>query len=1113
KYKDTVRGIQSHLDKLEIAAVETTKPTGAIKENSRLIVKGTIRGHAVSILIDSGSDSNLINHDLVNRLRLPWHKKPREKVYEVGTVEDQLYSYNRGLIDMETDHLEVKFQDRTESLQLDLMRIKHDVILAYIRRELVALDKALQEAKIKEEDTPEEERLKRIPRQYRKYKKLYNKVLEEGLPPHTEWDHEIVLKDGASPKFHKIYNLSETELKTLREWIKEQLQKGYIRVSKSPAGYPIIFVPKKDGKLRLVIDYRQLNDITIKDRTPLPLITEIRERLQGMNWFTALDLKGAYELTRMKKGHEWMTAFRTRYGLYEYLVMPQGLTNAPASFQKRINHVLKEYLDEFVIAYIDDILIFSKTLEEHEEHVHKVLQKLQDAKLLVNPEKCAFHTQRVEFLGHIISPGEIRMDPKKLEAVKTWEPPKNVKDVQSFLGFANYYRRFIRNFAQIAAPLSDLTKKDRKFLWGPDVNQAFERLKNALISEPVLVMFDPTKEIEIETDASDFAIGGVIGQRNEEGKLRPIAFFSKKLHGPELRYATYDKEFMAIVAAFKEWRHYCHGSMYKIKVFTDHRNITYFATTQVLSKRQTGYFEFLSQFDYQIIHCKGTENGRADALSRKAELFQETPEVIAQVIHLNEQGHYEQKTIATIFRFEEYNPVDEEIKEYVKNWNQDQFPEESSLHNGLPMINDKIWVPEELRRKVVRAVHVHPLHGHKGIRKTKEQVQRYYTFDGIKKQVQHVVSHCDLCQRAKAGRHKPYGLLQPLPVPERPWESISFDHITKLPPSKEPVTGITYDSIFVVVDRLTKMSYFIPYKEASTAEELAYVFARFVTANHGLPGEMISDRGSTFVSKFWKALNNRLGTHHKASTAHHPQTDGQTERINQIVKDYLVHYINLGMEDWVEKLPIAQFAYNSTQSESTGKSPFFLNFGFEPEAYRLPREGEDVEKAIIQADDLKKLHDELQIQLEFIRVRMKEYADRNRIEGPILKEGDMVYVLTHPPSSQQQGIGATIKTKRPSEKLDFKKVGPYKVLRKAGEVSYEIDIPLPPNKKGKPIFRTKHISQLEKALVDEETGEIIHDEIVIEGEELEYEVESILAIKLDPETRTPRYLIKWKGYS
>ncbi|RFU78213.1 poly [Trichoderma arundinaceum] len=352
-------------------------------------------------------------------------------------------------------------------------------------------------------------------------------------------------------------------------------------------------------------------------------------------------------------------------------------------------------------------------------------------------------------------------------------------------------------------------------------------------------MFDPTKEIEIETDASDFAIGG-------------------KLHKPELRYPIYDKELMAIVEAFREWRHYCHGSLFKIKVFTDNRNIIYFATTQVLSKRQIRYLEFLAQFDYQIIHCKGTENGRADALSRKKELFQETPEIVTQ----NEQGHYEQKTFAATYRFEEYNPVNEEIKEYVQNWNQKQFPEESSLHNGLPILNDKIWVPDKLRKKVVKAIHVHPLHGHNGIRRMKEQVQRYYTIDGIKKQIHY--------------------------------------------------------------------------------------------RNHGLPGEMISDRGSTFVFKFRKALTARLGTHLKASTAHHPQTDGQTERIYQILKDYLVHYIDFGMDDWVEKLPIAQFAYNSTQSESTGKSPFYLNFGFEPEAYRLPREGEDVEKAIIQADDMKK---------------------------------------------------------------------------------------------------------------------------------------------------------------
>jgi len=224
-----------------------------------------------------------------------------------------------------------------------------------------------------------------------------------------------------------------------------------------------MFIPKKNGKLRLVIDYRQLNKITKKDRTPLPLISEIRDRLAGANWFTALDLKGAYNLIRIKEGDEWKTAFRTRYGLFECLVMPFGLTNAPATFQRMINFVLKEYVDQFVIVYLDDILIFSKTREEHEEHIHKVLQALQDANLLVEPEKCQFEIQEVTFLGHIITPGNIRMDPDKISAIQGWKEPQNVKEVQSFLGLANYYRRFIKSFAKLATPLTNLTKKLTKF--------------------------------------------------------------------------------------------------------------------------------------------------------------------------------------------------------------------------------------------------------------------------------------------------------------------------------------------------------------------------------------------------------------------------------------------------------------------------------------------------------------------------------------------------------------------------------------------------------------------------------------------------------------------------
>ena len=1003
--------------------------------------------------------------------------------------------------DKEVDVAPQHHDNRQKSLQKRAKRTLNTVL-----QDLHFINTMMEKAK---DDEPKD-RMANVPREYHKFQKVFQEELETGLPLNTEWDHEIELKDGKNPTFHKIYNLDQNELKTLREWIDDQLRKGYIRPSKSSAGYPVMFVPKKNGKLRLVIDYRKLNEITKKDVTPLPLITEIRDRLFRAKWFTALDLKGAYNLIRIKPGDEWKTAFRTRYGLFECLVMPFGLTNAPATFQKMINHVLKEFIDLFVIVYLDDILIFSETLEEHKKHVALVLETLEKANLLVEPEKCQFHQQKVVFLGHVITPGEVRMDPEKLKAISEWQPPKNVKEVQSFLGLANYYRRFIRNFSKIATPLTELTKKERKFLWAPDVQEAFDTLKKALISNPVLVMFDPEKPITIEVDASDYAIGGVLSQPDENGKLRPVAYFSEKLHGPELRYPIYDKEFKAIYTALdkKHWRNYCQGSKFPVTILTDHRNITYFTTTQELSQRQVRYYERLSEFNLIIKHCKGTENGRADALSRRPDHFQEIPDLQAQVLQHDKDGNLVLKTLNTMFTIEEDDPIIDDIKEHVKDWTEEQFPDGTSTEKGYPTIDGLIWVPDELQKKVVKTIHAHPIHGHRGIRKTTQQVQRYYKFDGIKKTVQKVVSECITCGRAKAGRHLPYGKLQPLQVPTRPWESISFDHIVKLPPSKEPMTGKTWDSIFVIVDRLTKMSYFIPAKESSTAEDLAYWFQRHIYANHGLPNEIISDRGSTFVSKFWQSLMARLGLNHKVSTAYHPQTDGQTERINQIIETYLRCYVNFEQNDWVEHLPTAQISYNGTPVESTGKSPFYANYGFEPEAFRPPRQGENAEKAIIAADQLKALHDEMRTQLEFIRERMSKYADQRRIEGPILQEGDMVYLLRHTRGEKQPNI----KTNRPSDKLDFKKLGPYKVLKQIREVNYELDLPIKEGQRGRSVHNIFHISLLEKAVVDEETGEIIHDEITIEGEELEYEVERILQIKFDEETQQPKYLVKWKNY-
>jgi Reverse transcriptase (RNA-dependent DNA polymerase)/RNase H-like domain found in reverse transcriptase len=340
----------------------------------------------------------------------------------------------------------------------------------------------------------------------------------EALPQHGQWDHEIPLEEGEEPPFSPIYQMSEADLGTLREYIDENLKKGFIRPSNSPAGSPVLFVPKKDGKKRLCVDYRKLNAITVKDRYALPLADELRDRLSGAKVFTKLDLRGAYNLIRMKKGEEWKTAFRCRYGHFEYQVMPFGLTNAPATCMRMINATLGEYLDRICIAYLDDILVYSKTAKQHVEDVKKILMALFKAQLFCKPEKCAFHQEKVDFLGYVITPGGLSMDPSKVNTILEWEQPTNVKEVQSFLGFANFYRRFIKGYSAIAAPLTELTRKDKDFEWTTDAQDAFEQLKQDFTRAPILLTFDPEKQIVVETDSSDYALGAMLSQKGEHGK-------------------------------------------------------------------------------------------------------------------------------------------------------------------------------------------------------------------------------------------------------------------------------------------------------------------------------------------------------------------------------------------------------------------------------------------------------------------------------------------------------------------------------------------------------------------------------------------------------------------
>ena len=457
-----------------------------------------------------------------------------------------------------------------------------------------------------------------VPPPYRQHASVFSESESHRLPEHKPWDHAIDLIPGAPTTMRtKVYPMSQNEQEELNRFLEENLKKGYIRPSKSPLSSPVFFVKKKDGKLRFVQDYRRLNEITVKNRYPLPLVSDIINRLRGAKYFTKFDVRWGYNNIRIKEGDEWKAAFATNQGLFEPLVMFFGLTNSPATFQALMNSIFSDLIAAGKVAvYLDDILIFTATLEEHRKVVHEVLHRLKKHDLYLRPEKCEFERKEIEYLGLVIREGEVRMDPAKVEAVRNWPIPRNLRALRGFLGFANFYRRFIKDFATIAQPLNSLTRKNVPWQWDEPQQQAFDTLRTAFTSAPILVLWDPGRPTRIEVDASGFATGGALLQKHEDGLWHPVAFRSASMQPVERNYEIYDREMLAIIEALKDWRHFLEGLPDPFEIVTDHSNLEYWRTAQDLSRRQARWALYLSRFKFLLTHRPGKANTQADALSR-----------------------------------------------------------------------------------------------------------------------------------------------------------------------------------------------------------------------------------------------------------------------------------------------------------------------------------------------------------------------------------------------------------------------------------------------------------------------------------------------------------------
>lgn len=943
--------------------------------------------------------------------------------------------------------------------------------------------------------------LKVVPEEYHSFLDVFSKVKADQLPPHRRYDHHIDLLDEKDlPPVGPIYSTSTHEAKALKTEIDTLLGKGFIRPSSAPLGAPVLFNKKKDGGLRMCIDYRQLNLRTKKNKYPLPPINYLLEQLSGAKIFSKIDLRGAYHLLRIAEGHEFKTTFRCRYGSYEFLVMPFGLTNAPSAFQHYVNDILHEHLDKFVIAYLDDILIYSNDEVQHRDHVFTVLGLLRKHNLYAKATKCAFGITETEFLGYIVSQDGLKMDPSKVNTVLDWPIPHHIKAVQSFLGFANFYRRFIRNYSRIVSPLTALTKKDTPFLWTDQCQKAFDELKQRFVSAPILRHFDPKANTILETDASDYAVGTILSQIGPDNVLHPIAFDSRKFLPAEMNYEIHDKELLAIVWAFKRWRSYLLSVESPITVYTDHQALSYFMTSKQLTRRQVRWSEVLSDYDFLISYRPGKQSDKPDALSRRDDVYPtggdastKDQQNFTTLLKANKiRGFLATTDDRSVKNMVAAQTADEkliELRQFLTS--EEHSPKVTLREDGVLLLDSKIAVPDDdaTKLRIMRLKHDHPTAGHPGISKTIKLIKRDFFWKNPKSFVTDYIKTCMKCARNKPLRSRPYGLLQPLPVADRPWSSLSMDFIDQLPPSE------SFDSILVVVCRFTKMALFIPTRVTATSKDLANDFLQHVFSKHGLPADIVSDRGSKFISSFWKALCEKLSIDRKVSTAYHPETDGQTERVNQTLEQYIRIYCTYQQDDWVQWLPLAEFAYNNADHASTGTSPFRANYGFDP-PLELQVGLSDSRPGGMFAYDLNKVHDMVKATLHKSQEDQKRYADRKRRDSPAFKPGDLVLLSTE-----------NIRSTRPTRKFAERFIGPYKIDKQVSSTTYKLILPTELSRLH-PVF---HVSLLKVVPVSSIRGRTPDPPGPVSLQE-----EDVFAIRdiVDSRIRRQRleYKVQWLGY-
>jgi len=857
------------------------------------------------------------------------------------------------------------------------------------------------------------------------YSDVFPAELPERQPPEREQSKLQIDTADAQPIRGPTYRMSPKELDCLKKQLEELVNKKMIRPSTSAWSSPVLFVRKKDGSLRMCVDYRALNAVTKRNSYPLPRLDESFDRLGRARIFSKIDLKSGYWQVRVEPKDIHKTAFNTRYGQYEFLVMPFGLKNAPSAFQALMNEIFRPFLDDFVLVYLDDILIYSRNEQEHQEHVRKVLEKLRENNLYGNPTKSEFGLTELEYVGHIVSKDGLKVDPKKIEAIEEWPQPETVTEVRSFIGMASYYRRFIKDFAHIASPLNELTqgnkgKKD-KVEWTDECEIAFQTLKTKLIQAPVLQIYDPSRPIVIETDASQFAIGAALLQPSGDDKdLRPIAYFSRKLKPAARKYAANERELMAIVTALKEWRCYVEGI--PIVIRTDHKSLTYAQDKKDIPPRLHAWLAELQHYEFTIEYKSGKSNTLADALSRRADHEplelnsfmaidqSDWPVHVATWLKTGTPSATCPPELADLVRKEKSNFV----------WDDNAGILFRILEDGSTAQFCQFADRADLVDKTHRG------NGHLGTDTVLHLLKNRAWWPGMRKDIRTWLANCPTCQiNAHPKKSQQIAPLHPLPAILKPFTRWGLDFIGVLPKTKR---GNRW--LLVAVDHATDWPVVKAVPEA-TEEAVAEFLYHDIVIHYGCPNEIVTDRGANFLAKTLKRYLNIMGVNHLKTSAFHPRTNGKTERYNGILNNILSKLTGLEKNKWDEFLPQALWVTRIRPHATHGKSPYELVYGIAP---TLP--GDPTPPFLWDLSDADDRRAWTAREIEHIEAMRRAVREQREEASSMSKERYDKTITPEPPLEPNTYV---LRRNEPAKKYEPKWTGPYKILRALSNDLYELE--------------------------------------------------------------------------